>query len=684
MTGFAVTAGSPEPLGVSIVEGGINVAVFARHASRIELCLFDEAGERETARLVLPRRSGDVHHGFVPGIGAGARYGLRADGPYEPSRGHRYDPAKLLVDPYATRLDRPFRYMPELSAPRSAALDTAPFVPRAVVTAGVDAASLGTQAARLPQQKAPGLIYEIAVKAFTKRHPGIRAPLRGTVAALAEGPAIEHLTRLGVTHVELMPVAAWMDERHLPPLRLANGWGYNPIVFMAPDPRLAPGGAEELGTTVERLHEVGIAVILDVVYNHTAESDAEGPTVSLRGLDNAVYYRHAADDPGRLVNDTACGNTLACDRAPVLRLIMDSMRHWAVTTGIDGFRFDLATTLGRDQTGFSPEAPLLSAIRQDPVLRELTLIAEPWDVGQGGYRLGAFPEPFHEWNDKYRDDVRRFWRGDAGAAGPLATRLAGSSDIFDRSFRRPFSSVNFVACHDGFTLADIVAYAQKHNEANGEANRDGTDDNHSWNNGVEGESEDGVVEARRATDRRALLATLFLSRGTPMLTAGDEFGRSQRGNNNAYCQDNEITWIDWSAPDPTLAGFVAGLMRLRSRHPVLRRDAFFTGKPLAEGLPPDVAWLGPSGQELRDADWAKADILGMAMACPENGAAPQRLCVVVNRSTEAVSFTLPDGGKTSWKRILDSAAGSFEGPGSDAEGKVSLAPRSVTAFEPAG
>jgi glycogen operon protein len=479
-----------------------------------------------------------------------------------------------------------------------------------------------------------------------------------------------------------------MDERHLPPLGLANGWGYNPGVFMAPDPRLAPGGPEELRATVARLHEAGISVILDVVYNHSAESDAEGPTISLRGLDNAVYYRHFADDPGRLVNDTACGNTLACDRAPVLRLVTDAMRHWVEATGIDGFRFDLATVLGRTAAGYSPEAPLLSAIRQDPLLREVRLIAEPWDVGPGGYRLGEFATPFLEWNDKYRDDIRRFWRNDAGAAGPLATRLAGSSDVLQAGFRRPSASVNFVACHDGFALADIVSYAQKHNEANGEQDRDGSNDNHSWNNGVEGDSGDAAVTARRSRDIRALLATLFLSRGTPMLTAGDELGRSQRGNNNAYCQDNEITWIDWAKTDRSLADFVAGLTRLRAGHRVLREDTFFTGRPVARSPdgadePADVAWLAPSGQLMHGEDWGSADILGVAMASsPENGA-EDRLCVIINRRAEDAAFRLPDAERTSWVRILDSAAGCFGGPDAGPAGEVGVAARSVTVFAPA-
>ncbi len=674
----AITAGegTPEPLGVTSVEGGVNVAVFARNAAHITFCLFDARGDREVARIPLPRRSGDVHHGFISGVGSGARYGLRADGPYEPAQGHRYDPAKLLVDPYAKRLDRPFRYASELSAPRGAGIDTAPFVPRAIVSGELPTPR--SCLARMPSS--PGLIYEIAVKAFTRRHPDVPAALRGTLAGLAEPPIVEHLHKLGVSHVELMPIAAWMDERHLVPLGLANAWGYNPIVFMAPDPRLAPEGPGELARVVERLHEAGIAVILDVVFNHTAESDAEGPTVSLRGLDNAVYYRHFADDPSRLVNDTGCGNTLACDRAPVLRLVTDAMRHLLQTAGIDGFRFDLATVLGRTQDGFSPQAPLLSAIAQDPLLRETVLIAEPWDVGPAGYRLGEFPAPFLEWNDKYRDDVRRFWRGDAHAAGLLATRLAGSSDVFQARFRRPSASVNYLASHDGFTLADVVSYAKKHNEANGESNRDGVADNHSWNNGAEGENLDPAVRDRRGRDVRALLATLFLSRGSLMLTAGDELGRTQKGNNNAYCQDNDITSIDWARADLALADFVAGLSAMRRRFALLRQDEFLTGKPPRSGALPDVTWLHPSGRPMRDEDWPLADAFGMMLCCPREDGTNECFCLVVNRSPEPVSFVLADEAPDAWLCVLDSAAGRVGGGQACASRKLVIEARSVAAF----
>jgi glycogen operon protein len=672
---MAAGAGAPEPLGVTPVKGGVNVAVFARNAARITFCLFGETGEREVARFPLPRRSGDVHHGFIPGVSPGARYGLRADGPYEPARGHRYDPAKLLVDPYAKRLDRPFRYASELSAPRAAGIDTAPFVPRAIVSG-----DYATPRSRLAHTASPGLIYEIAVKAFTQRHPNVPEVLRGTLAGLAEAAIIEHLHTLGVTHVELMPIAAWMDERHLAPLGLANAWGYNPIVFMAPDPRLARDGQGELARVVERLHEAGIAVILDVVFNHTAESDEKGPTVSLRGLDNAVYYRHFADDPGRLVNDTGCGNTLACDRAPVLRLVTDAMRHFVETAAIDGFRFDLATVLGRSRNGFSPEAPLLAAIAQDPILRETLLIAEPWDVGPDGYRLGEFPAPFLEWNDKYRDDVRRFWRGDANAAGPLATRLAGSSDVFQTRFRRPSASVNYLASHDGFTIADVVSYAQKHNEANGESNRDGLADNHSWNNGVEGETHDPAVLDRRGRDLRALLATLFLSRGSLMLTAGDELGRTQKGNNNAYCQDNDITFIDWAGADRALADFVPGLSALRRRFALLRKDEFLTGKASMSGAPPDVTWLHSSGRPMRDEDWSGADAFGMMLCSPREGGTNECLCLIVNRSPEPVSFMLANDKPDAWLCVLDSAAGFVGGYGKSTTRSLVVEARSVAAF----
>ncbi len=560
--------GQPEPLGVVPVADGVNVAVWSAHAQAIEFCLFDEAGEMETARLRLPGRTGPVFHGHLPGVAAGARYGLRAHGPWQPAQGHRFNPAKLLLDPFAVAIDRVFRLHPSMFDPPDAGApdpaDSAAAMPKGVVLAPAEPA-----AAPPPFAWDRQVIYELHVRGFTMRHPGIPPALRGTFAGLGHPAAIAHLQALGVTAVELMPCAAWIDERHLPPLGLTNYWGYNPVALCAPDPQLAPGGWPEVRASIAALQGAGIAVLLDVVLNHTGEGDPLGPTVSLRGLDNATYYRALPDDPARLINDTGCGNTLALDRPPVLRLAMDALRTWAQRGGVDGFRLDLATTLGRRAEGFDPAAPLLAAMTQDPVLRGRAIIAEPWDIGPGGYRLGAFPAGWGEWNDRTRDTMRRFWRGDPGTLGALATGFAGSADVFAPP--RPVSrGINFVTAHDGFTLADLVAYREKHNEANGEANRDGTDNNLSWNNGAEGPSDDPAIRAARARDGRALLATLLLARGTPMLSMGDEAGRTQHGNNNAYAQDNALSWFDWDGLDGDLLAFTAGLVRARLACPALR------------------------------------------------------------------------------------------------------------------
>lgn len=631
----------PHPLprlGATISEEGVAFAVFSRHAERVLLSLFDEDGERETARLPLPCRSGDVHHGLLPATGPGLRYGLRAEGPWRPERGHRFDPSKLLIDPYAKAIDRPFRWDPRLARRGD---ETADLVPRCIVTAESPPPRL--------RARPPRFIYEISTRAFTMRHPGVPEGLRGTLAALAEPCVIAHLQRLGVSHVELMPVAAWMDERHLPPLGLRNAWGYNPVNFFALDPRLAPGGADELRRLCAAYAEAGIGIILDIVLNHTAESDEFGATVSLRGLDNAVYYRHAQDDPARLINDTGCGHTLALDRLPVMRLAMDALRHWR-SLGVAGFRFDLATVMGRTASGFTPDAPLLAAILQDPDLSRAILIAEPWDIGPGGYRLGEFPPPFAEWNGRYRDDVRRFWRGDGGMAGALATRLAGSSDLFEASHRGPRASINFIAAHDGFTLADLVSYAGKHNDANGEGNRDGDNDSHSWNNGVEGPTDAAEVMAARRRDVRALLATLFLSRGIPMLTAGDECGRTQAGNNNAYAQDNETTWLDWANADEELIAFVAQLSRLRGELPLLTRNRFLSGR----GDPPDAQWLAPGGEAVADEAWQDRDALCLLL----RGEA-ESLLIAINRGWNGLPLALASAG---WRRLLCSAEGADDLP----------------------
>jgi glycogen operon protein len=510
---------------------------------------------------------------------------------------------------------------------------------------------------------APNLIYELPVRAFTALRSDVPQHLRGTLQGLMQPGCIDHLVHLGVSHVELMPVTAWMDEPHLVKLGLTNAWGYNPGNYFALDPRLAPNGLEDLRAVVAKLHMAGIAVLLDVVFNHTAESDLQGPTLSLRGLDNASYYLHVNEAPGLLVNDTGCGNTLATNRPAGVRLVMDSMRHFVERVGIDGFRFDLAPVLGRSETGFSPQSPLLCAIAQDPVLRDVMLIAEPWDVGPGGYQVGSFPAPFMEWNDRYRDDARRFWQGEFGALGGFATRIAGSRDIFARSHRPPSASVNFVAAHDGFALRDVVTYAHKHNEPNGENNRDGSSVNHSWNHGVEGPAEPEIEDVR-TRDVRALLATAILSLGTPMITAGDEFGRTQKGNNNAYCQDNAVTHLDWDRADRALIEFTAAVVRLRKRLALYVCDEALRGDA-NDGAQPGAVWLRLDGTPKQQLDWVDGDCLVLLSAVAE-GPTMQRAILAINRAYESHALVLPEA-RAGWRWVcaLDSAAG-FCGEGAPA------------------
>jgi glycogen debranching enzyme GlgX/4-alpha-glucanotransferase len=670
------TGGEPEPLGVTPCGDGVNVAVFSANATAIQLCLFD--GDREVRRVTLRDRTGDVFHDHVADVPPGARYGLRAHGPFLPREGHRFNPAKLLIDPYARAIDRRpamhtamFAYRTD--APEDALsfddTDSAPFVPKGIVLGAASAmpASQLTSTQLTPHQLTSHqltswsrtVLYELHVRGFTMRHPDIPETLRGHFAGLAHPAAIEHLVRLGVTAVEIMPPAAWVEERHLAAQGLPNYWGYNPIALMAPDPRLAPGGWDEIRAAVAALAEAGIEVILDVVLNHTGEGDALGPTLSLRGLDNATYYRLPADAPWRYVDDTGCGNTLALDRPAPLRMAMDALRVWVTQTGVHGFRFDLATTLGRRQDGFDPAAPLLSAISQDPLLRHLKLIAEPWDAGPGGHRTGAFPTAWAEWNDRFRDDVRRFWRGDHGRLGGLATRLAGSSDLF-ASRRVTSRSVNFVVAHDGFTLADLVSYTHKQNAANGEDNRDGSETNHSWNNGVEGPSDDPAVVAARQRDQRALLATLLLARGTPMLAMGAEFGHSQGGNNNAYVQDNPTSWLDWAAADARLPGWTRRLLRIRRDHAVLRGDRFLTGASFDASLLPDVAWTDADGKAMTQDGWHAADGTTLAMTlagASETGDATERASVILHRGAAPRQVVLPPPRSGhDWHLLADSAA----------------------------
>ncbi|MFU0506418.1 glycogen debranching protein GlgX [Pseudaminobacter sp. NGMCC 1.201702] len=648
--------------GAALTRHGARFSVWSRAARQVWVSLFDDK-DREVDRLALESQGDGVHGLFVPGLAAGARYGFRADGDYAPDRGLWFDPDKLLMDPYAVAIDRAYRFDERLSARRGEGPDTAFLMPKAVVT------ELPDPLASLPPLFQPGgLIYEVPVRAFTMLHPDIPEAQRGTIAALAHPVIIEHLQKLGVSAVELMPVVAWIDERHLPPPGLSNAWGYNPVSFMALEPRLAPGGLAELRETVAALRHAGIGVILDLVFNHTGESDVLGPTLCLRGLDAQAYYRH--DRTGKLINDTGTGNTLACERPVVREMILDALRHFVRYAGVDGFRFDLASVLGRGESGFDPNAELFCDIRDDVELSDRVMIAEPWDIGPGGYQLGNFPPPFLEWNDRYRDDIRRFWRGDDGMVGALATRLAGSSDVFSGERTR---SVNFIAAHDGMTLADLVAYERKRNEANGEGNHDGHHENFSWNNGVEGKTQDSEVIERRRRDIRALLATLFASRGTIMLTAGDEFGRTQAGNNNAYAQDNAVTWLDWAGRNVALEDAVASLSSLRRSVSAFGGVEFLTGLASSEHGLADVEWLTETGQSMA-AHWSDPARRRCTMML--DGGGGRRIAVLFNADRRASTFVLPQRDGTRWQMSWGEEDGSMQ-----ESGVILVAGRSVVFAE---
>lgn len=652
--------GALPAMGVTIAGDGIDIAVHSPDAEAIAVCLFDERDE-ETHRIRLPDRTGAVHHGHIAGVTPGTRYGLRAFGPWEPSAGLRFNGAKLLVDPWATAIDRPFKLHDLLfdrDGPRPE--DTAALMPKGIVGAP-DIRPVGDRP-RFDWDRQ--IIYELHVRGFTMTHPDIPPAIRGTFAALGHPAAIAHLLRLGISTVELMPSAAWVDERHLPALNLTDYWGYNPVAFLAPDPRLAPGGWTEVRAAVDALHAAGLSVILDVVLNHSGESDELGPTLALRGLDNAGYYRLQADR-SLYVNDAGCGNVLAMDRPVALRLGMDALRAWANYAGLDGFRLDLAATLGRRADGFDRNAPFLEAIEQDPVLSRCVMIAEPWDIGPGGYQLGAFPDRWGEWNDRFRDTVRRFWRGDSGMLGEFTTRFAGSADVFRG---RPLSrSINYVTAHDGFPLADLVAYQTKRNQANGEDNRDGTDDNLSWNHGIDGPSDDPAVLAARAGDVRALLATLLLSRGTPMLSMGDELGRTQHGNNNAYAQDNAGSWIDWRTADDALTSFAAAAVAVRRSLSPFFGGNELRGQPIGASALPDVTWCGPDGLPI--GDWARETnhtVVAVLFA------GDTRAALVFHANDATVEIELPESRPGfAWDRVLDSAG---------AEQGVAVSGRSVVVF----
>mgnify|MGYP006286280993 CR=1 FL=1 len=651
--------GDPTVYGATPLADGVNFAVFSAHAERVDLCLFDAAGDSEIARLPLPRRDGDVWHGFLPAARPGLLYGYRAHGPYDPLHGHRFNPAKLLIDPYARELrgsvgvsdalcGATFADGAEAPDPR----DSAACVPRSVVTPAMDAAPPGPA---VPWSAT--VLYEMHLKGFTMRHPAVPEKDRGRIAALGSDAIIAYLRALGVTAVELLPVQAFATEPFLRERGLVNYWGYNPVSWFAlHQDYAARGGAAGFRAVVERLHDAGLEVILDVVYNHSGEGDERGPTLSLRGLDNRSYYRLDAASPERYANDTGCGNTLATDHPAMRRLVLDSLRYWARDLGVDGFRFDLATTLGRSRHGFDPHAALLRQISDDPVLGRCKLIAEPWDVGPGGYRLGGFPAGWTEWNDRYRDSVRRFWRGDDSEAPELATRLHGSGDLFEHSGRPAWSSINFVTSHDGFTLRDLVSYSRRHNRANGEGNRDGHAESFSDNCGTEGRSSDLTVRARRARRQRAMLATLVLSQGVPMLQAGDELGRSQGGNNNAYCQDNPTSWLDWENSDDQLSTFVRELLAFRRSQPLLQADRFRHAHSDADGQ--SLRWLAAEGGELKGGAWHDPERLCIGCLLVQearHNTGAHSLLILLNAGEEDITFSLP--GDFSWSRCIDTVSG---------------------------
>jgi isoamylase len=633
------SVGLPYPLGATVRDGGVNVAVVSR-ADAVELCMFDGSGHEH--RVALPGRSQSVWHGFVrgPGVGPGLVYGFRAQGPDAPQQGHRFNPETLLLDPYAREIVGRFDW------------DT-----RGSIRTRVAAPLPGAPAPGVRIPAADTILYELHVKGFSKQHDRVPAHLRGTYAGLAHPACIEHLQALGITTLSLLPVHYALSERHLGKLGLVNYWGYNSIGWFCPDPRLSSQPDDPTATRaeframVDALHAAGFEVVLDVVYNHSAEAGETGPALSLRGLDNALYYRLRNDDRSRCLDWTGCGNTLDFEHHEVVQLVLDSLRYWVEHMGVDGFRFDLAPILARSSAragSFDPGSPLLVALAQDPILARTKLIAEPWDLGPDGYQLGRFPDRWMEWNDRFRDDLRGFWLHRSVGRDEFARRLAGSSDRFHHSLRTPSASINFITAHDGFTLADLVSHAHKHNLANGEDNRDGTTQNFSTNCGVEGPTDDPQIEARRARLRRALVASLLVAQGTPMLLAGDELGNSQAGNNNAYCQDNPTTWLEWSRVDTELLEFVRACLNLRRTHPALRRNGWLRDAVDGDASDLPVLWCRPDGVAMRVDDWHDEGRHGLGVRL---GEAEDSVLLLFNAELETIEFTLPPG---PWTLRLDS------------------------------
>jgi glycogen operon protein len=654
--------GHPYPLGATWDGEGVNFALFSENATGVELCLFDHPDqEKETHAIRIEERTNQVWHVFLPEARPGQLYGFRVSGPYDPQAGHRFNPNKLLIDPYAKAFHGDLRWSDSMFGYTIGHPDAdlsfdernnASLVPKSVV---VEQAFTWGEDKPLRRPWSETVIYEMHVRGFTAKHPLIREALRGTYAGLAARPVIEYLQRLGVTAIELLPVHAFVADKHLVDKGLTNYWGYNTIGFFAPEKRYcASGSISEFKTMVKTLHAAGLEVILDVVYNHTAEGNHCGATLCFRGIDNAAYYRLNPESPRYYVDFTGCGNTLNMQHPRVLQLIMDSLRYWVNEMHVDGFRFDLAAALARELHEVDRLGAFFDILRQDPVLSQVKLIAEPWDLGEGGYQVGNFPVGWAEWNDQYRDTMRAYWKGDGGLIGDFARRLTGSSDLYGRNGRSPCASINFIAAHDGFTLNDLVSYNDKHNEANGEENRDGHNNNLSWNCGVEGPTDDPVILDLRERQKRNLLATLFLSQGVPMLLAGDEISRSQHGNNNAYCQDNELAWLNWQLgpAQQQLLKFTTHMIELRRQHPIFRRRDFFQGRPLHGGAVKDIVWLKPDGIEMTTEEWTKdfARCLGVYLsgdALEETDAhgrpiVDESFLMLFNAHHDAVPFMLPE------------------------------------------
>ncbi|HZY86885.1 MAG TPA: glycogen debranching protein GlgX [Gemmataceae bacterium] len=700
-----VWPGRSYPLGATWDGAGVNFALFSETAEKVELCLFDSADDaKETHRILLPERSDQVWHAYLPDVQPDQLYGYRVHGPYKPEEGHRFNPNKIVLDPYAKAIGRDIKWADELFAYKIGdpkedlsfdERDNARWAPLAAV---IDPAFTwgDDRPPRTPWHKT--LIYELHVKGLTMRHPEVPEKLRGTYAGVASEAAVQHLVNLGVTAVELMPVHHYVDDRHLVEKGLTNYWGYNTLAFLAPELRYASGSTpresvHQFKMMVRALHAAGIEVILDVVYNHTGEGNQMGPTLSMRGIDNASYYRVSPKDKRYYMDFTGCGNTLNMQHPRVLQLIMDSLRYWVLEMHVDGFRFDLASTLARELFAVNKLGAFFDIIHQDPVLSQVKLIAEPWDVGEGGYQVGNFPVLWTEWNGKYRDTVRRFWKGDGGAASEFATRLSGSSDLYEQSGRRPSASINFVTCHDGFTLEDLVSYNDKHNEANGEGNKDGANDNNSWNCGVEGPTDGPAIKALRARQKRNLMATLILSEGVAMICGGDELGHTQKGNNNAYCQDNELTWLNWELNDEQRAflEFVQRVVRVWKEQPVFQRRHFFLGRSIRGTDVKDISWLEPSGEEMTDDAWSTGFVkcLGVRLAGDLIGDVDERgepivgdtLLLLLNAHHEPIPFTLPthkEGQR--WERLVDTAEAANEPAILKGGEKFDLQGRSLAVF----